>query len=422
MASTYLSDVTDDIKQLYETKEDYDAIIIAGNEPNVKEFQVHTLILRIRSSYFRSAFSSNWAIRNNNGHLVLKKPNISALVFEIILKYLYCGIVDFQSQNNEIILELLVAADELGIQRLINSVKEFLSKNCGKFLQPDPIKMLDTVICHNVFDNLKNVYLKTFNENYRDFLQKDPIKLLHFIIRREEFSELIKLSLEIICENPKLIFNSNEFHQIIGEEFMCEVWPSRHLLPDSLIEDIFRCYLVSSAVPKYHAFPVRWGNINIILDSVLVNKKFIFLLTKWIDNKAIDDTNQKEFRYKFNLLFRSSIHGLTSQIFHQKCDNKGATIVIAKISNSNMLVGGYNPLDWNGNGIYKETTDSFIFSFSDPNNPQSAKLGRVNNYRKYAVYCYIRHGPTFGSSHDFMLQITVTIGIAVLVQLPPTLT
>ncbi|CAG8817793.1 35764_t:CDS:1, partial [Racocetra persica] len=84
-STTFYRDVIDDFKQLYETKEGYDAIIIAGEEPNIKEFHVHSLILRARSSYFRSAFSVNWAERNNAGYLVLKKPNISALTIEIIL-------------------------------------------------------------------------------------------------------------------------------------------------------------------------------------------------------------------------------------------------------------------------------------------------------------------------------------------------
>ncbi|RIB23760.1 hypothetical protein C2G38_2242470 [Gigaspora rosea] len=463
MATIYSSDVTDDFKKLYETKEDYDAIIIAGKKPNFKEFQVHSLILRTRSSYFHCAFSTNWAKRNNDGYLVLKKPNINALVFEIILKYLYCGIVDFQSQKNEIILELLVAADEFGIQRLINSVQEFLIQNCYKFLRSDPIKMLDLVICHNAFVNLKTVFLETLTKNCKDFLRKDPIKIMNFIIYRDEFNEFRKVSLEIICENPELLFNSDEyvslekgvlmwifncddlemreseiwkrlikwgiakhptlqnditkftlkdfktlektlheliqlvrFHQINGEEFMFEVWPYRHLISDNLIEDILHYFLVSNAVSHYNVFPVRWGNIK--LDTVLVNKNFILLLSKWIDKKIIDDKSLKEIRYDFNLLFRSSIDGYSSRIFHQRCDNKGATIVIAKMSDSNMLVGGYNPLDWNGNN-YKCTEDSFIFLLNDLNNLQSAKIGRVTNCN-YAVYCNNDYGPNFGGGHD----------------------
>ncbi|CAG8598103.1 13615_t:CDS:2 [Dentiscutata heterogama] len=378
MTTKYPDDIADDFKKLYESKEDYDAIIIAGKEPNVKEFQVHSLILRTRSTYFRSAFSSNWAEKNDNGHLILKKPNISALVFEIILKYLYCGIVDFQRRKNEEILELLVAADELGVQRLINSVQEFLIQNCYKFLESDLIKMLEFVTCHNNFNNLKKAFLRTLIRNCKEFLRRDPIKLLHFIIHNEEFNKHRKAFLE--------------------QEFMLGVWPLRHLLFDNLIEDILRWYLVSGTIPLYRAFPVRWGNFKI--DSDLINKNVALLFTKWIDkNIIIDLKTSKKIRYKFNLLFRSSVDGFSSQIFHYKCDNKGATIVVAKISNSNMLVGGYNPLDWNGNG-YKTTTDSFIFSLSDLNNLQSAKLGRVNINSNCAVYCNNRYGPTFGGGHD----------------------
>ncbi|CAG8705942.1 19326_t:CDS:2 [Gigaspora margarita] len=374
--STFHSDVTDDFKKLYKTKEDYDAIIIAGEKSNVKEIKVHSLILRTRSSYFRTAFSSNWAERNDNGHLVLKKPNISALVLEIILKYLYCGTVDIQSQKIEIIFEILTAADELGIQRLINSVQKLLVQNCYKFLKSDPFKMLELITSHNELNDLKKVSLETLNKHCKDILRKDPIKIFNFINNQEASKEMKR------------------------EEFMIEVWPFRHLLPDNLIEDILRYYLISGSVPHSNAFPIRLGNINIKfdikIDSVIINKRIALLLTKWIDEKTIVNKHSKKVIYNFNLLFRSSIDGFSSQIFHQKCDNKKSTIVIAKISNSNMLIGGYNPLYWSGNG-YKSTTNSFIFSFNDFNDPQSAKLGRVTN-SDYAVYCHNNFGPSFG--HD----------------------
>ncbi|CAG8849155.1 33252_t:CDS:1, partial [Racocetra persica] len=163
------------------------------------------------------------------------------------------------------------------------------------------------------------------------------------------------------------------FHQINREEFMDEVWVYRHLLSDDLIEDIFRCYLGSRAVPLYHAFPVRRGNFKI--DSVIINTKIAKLFIRWISEKTLDNKSSKKVPYKFNLLFRSSRDGLSSYTFHKKCNNKGATIVVAKLANSNMLVGGYNPLDWNGSG-FKNTTDSFLFSLKDLNNLPSAKLKR----------------------------------------------
>ncbi|CAG8816192.1 23770_t:CDS:1, partial [Gigaspora rosea] len=118
-----------------------------------------------------------------------------------------------------------------------------------------------------------------------------------------------------------------------------------------------------------------------------------------MDNKKDEGVKiSKKIQYSFNLLFRSSIDGLSAQVFHHKCDNKGATIFIAKISNSNMLVGGYNPRDWKGQ-CYKSTLDSFIFSISDLTDLQSARLGRVIDCNK-AICCNNNYGPIFGLGHD----------------------
>ncbi|RIA85042.1 hypothetical protein C1645_782783 [Glomus cerebriforme] len=79
--------------------------------------------------------------------------------------------------------------------------------------------------------------------------------------------------------------------------------------------------------------------------------------------------------YEFNLLYRASRDGNTPAIFHEKCDNKGATIVIAKINNSEQIYGGYNPLQWDSSDSYKSTKNSFIFSFKYRTDFQSAKVG-----------------------------------------------
>src|SRR5581483_1113133 len=93
---------------------------------------------------------------------------------------------------------------------------------------------------------------------------------------------------------------------------------------------------------------------------------------------------------------RASRDGNTVAAFHEKCDNKGATIVIAKIPNSEKIIGGYNPLFWElSSGIYKSTNGSFIFSFADRNNFQSAKVGNCNDNQK-AIYCNSNYGPIFG--------------------------
>ncbi|CAG8712320.1 7543_t:CDS:1, partial [Gigaspora rosea] len=102
--------------------------------------------------------------------------------------------------------------------------------------------------------------------------------------------------------------------------------------------------------------------------------------------------------YKFVLLFRGSRDGFQNNIFHEKCDQKGATIVVAKIQNSNKLVGGYTPVDWDTSSQNKSSADSFIFSLSDLTNLSKVKLGRISSsYYSYAMYCYNNNGPNFGS-------------------------
>ena len=139
-------------------------------------------------------------------------------------------------------------------------------------------------------------------------------------------------------------------------------------------------------------------NLSLIQISNLVKPEHIKIFSSWIDKKDSTHYNKRNIPYKFNLLYRASRDGNTAAAFHENCDNKGATIVVAKIKNSEQIVGGYNPLDWNGNGP-KSTNDSFLFSFSDRNNPQSAKVGYCNNSQR-AVYCKPGNGPIFGNGHD----------------------
>src|SRR5581483_1389317 len=114
--------------------------------------------------------------------------------------------------------------------------------------------------------------------------------------------------------------------------------------------------------------------------------------------------NKKKIPYKFDLLYRASRDGNTAAAFHEKCDNKGATVVVAKIQNSEKIIGGYNPLFWEAtNGVsYKSTNDSFIFSFTNRNNPQSAKVGYCNINNQYSVRCDSSYGPTFGGGCDLI--------------------
>jgi hypothetical protein len=82
----FFEGLSKDFSHLLKESDDYDVIIYAGKEPNVQKFHAHTVILRARSRYFRRALSRDWA-KKEDGIYVFKKPNITAQVFEVVLKW-----------------------------------------------------------------------------------------------------------------------------------------------------------------------------------------------------------------------------------------------------------------------------------------------------------------------------------------------
>ncbi|CAG8562925.1 13113_t:CDS:2, partial [Dentiscutata heterogama] len=275
MSSKFLTDIAEDYKQLYETREDYDVIIYAGEEPNAEEVHAHSLVLRTRSTYFRGALASDWATKDkDSGCFIFKKPNVSLSSFELILKFLYCGEVDVQNLEGETILELLVASDEFGLTSLID-------------------------------------YILYFIENQKSFLEENPVGMLHMVARYETFNKI----------GNELKDNVTEFDQD--------------------------------------------------------------------DFKLLEKTLQRCIQY-------IRFHEISMPDFYHK---KGATIVVARNQNSKQLIGGYTPIDWDMNSKNKHSTNSFIYSLSDPNNILDTRLGRISpSYYSYAMCCNSNNGPDFGGS------------------------
>ena len=85
MTFEHSRELAEDYEKLFETDEGYDVIIYAGEDADVKEIRAYSNILRIRSQYFRAAFSKEWA-EKKDGKYIFKKPNISPQFFKIILR------------------------------------------------------------------------------------------------------------------------------------------------------------------------------------------------------------------------------------------------------------------------------------------------------------------------------------------------
>lgn len=108
----------------------------------------------------------------------------------------------------------------------------------------------------------------------------------------------------------------------------------------------------------------------------------------------------------FRLLFRGSRDGFSAKTFHDKCDGRGATIVVVRVSGTKELIGGYNPIGWSSprDVEWRGTRDSFIFSLSnahsDSSNNISTLKSKISRIKKdcvnEAIQLQDKLGPSFG--------------------------
>src|SRR6185369_3600152 len=134
-------------------------------------------------------------------------------------------------------------------------------------------------------------------------------------------------------------------YDIEPTDFFYKVYCYKDILPQDLIHNLLEFYIVPNMEPKTNLIP-RKPNFKHQLDSTLIESNHISIFASWIDKMDSSHYNRKNIPYGFKLLYRSNQDGNDTLSFHKNCDNKGATIWIAKIKNSTQIIGGYNPLDW----------------------------------------------------------------------------
>ena len=83
--NTFLPKLSQNLLEILEDNEYYDITIEVGNDPHVKIFRAHMVILNYRSPYLRRILSTNK--EKNDGNLAhIKLPNILPEIFQIILR------------------------------------------------------------------------------------------------------------------------------------------------------------------------------------------------------------------------------------------------------------------------------------------------------------------------------------------------
>ncbi|CAB4437675.1 unnamed protein product [Rhizophagus irregularis] len=81
----FLTKLSQNLLDILDDDEYYDITIEVGNDPDVKIFRAHMVILNYRSPYLRRILSTNKT--KNDGTLThIKLPNILPEIFQIILR------------------------------------------------------------------------------------------------------------------------------------------------------------------------------------------------------------------------------------------------------------------------------------------------------------------------------------------------
>ena len=146
----------------------------------------------------------------------------------------------------------------------------------------------------------------------------------------------------------------------------------------------------------YNDIPRAWSEVqktktlDIDFDSIILKdekrkKEFYLKILEWTGYK------------KMELIYRGSRDSMTSNNFHNKCDNKGPTITLYK--NEKSIFGGFSPISWSTDGNWHASQDCFIFSLVNIYNSEPIKFP-VKNMDQYSVLHGSGYGPIFGGGCD----------------------
>ena len=93
------------------------------------------------------------------------------------------------------------------------------------------------------------------------------------------------------------------------------------------------------------------------------------------------------------------------QVFHEKCDKKGPTMLLVKLKDGHIF-GGYNPLHWESRFGYQKTSDSFLFSVTDGKGRRPQKCPIKLSKSKFAIkQNEQQYSPGFGEANTADLFI-----------------
>ncbi|CAG8464469.1 6355_t:CDS:2 [Acaulospora morrowiae] len=414
-----------DMRSTFEDENDYNVTIQVGQEPNKEIVRAHSVILRARCSYFRTALSNIWG-RKVNEMYTFSHPNITSRAFRKILRYLYTGEMDLKlDEVKSMFLELLSAADQLEMVELMDHIQEHIIDEEYDWILNNFVELMNISTQYKSYVKLNDIVKQILTEDpaaplkSKDSHKLDETTLLEIVKRDDLLIKEIELFEHIIAwgisqipsldpdmtkwsekdyENIRAITGNLLTHvrytNISGVDYHEKLRKCKKLLPADLWKGMKEFYITEKKPEVLRKMPSRTScEMN---SSKLISWKNFAKITYWI-NKTRSD--REPTAYVYRLLLRQSRDGKGPKVFNGLAAKKGPTIVIIKVADSPRILGGYNPVDWDTSFSIENTKESFIFSFENGSTCNNCILSRVKNFEK-AITSYPRRH-SFDHDLDF---------------------
>ncbi|RHZ73653.1 hypothetical protein Glove_230g122 [Diversispora epigaea] len=442
MTLKFLEKLSQDFSEILNDKEECNVIIEVGQE-NKKIFTAHSAVLRYRSSYFNKELKNT--VPNDDNNKIIAIANISAQIFEIILKYIYVGIIDPEKMDTRTMFDLMIVANELEFGELSDKLENHLIESKASWIRTHFTFVYHSIFKHNTFQNLEkfcndiiakhpsiifeSTEFTSLHESAlvsilkRDDLQMKESEIWDYMIKwgtaqnptfpekLEEWSDENIMTLKTTLQqclpliryfhipNSDVVYKIKSYKKILDKQIWNDL--KQHLiLPDRQIKSI----ILPPRLVLKQELPARM----IELFSTSINKEHALMISSWIDNQTTSYSSKNN-PNEFQLILRGSKDGFAPITFWDICDGHANTIVVTKVKGTDEIIGGFNPLAWDKTKTdWVKTNKSFIFSFKD-GNIQNSILSRVKNENK-ALWCprdKDKYGPIFGDC-DLILYSVVS--------------
>ncbi|EXX70348.1 Tif4631p [Rhizophagus irregularis DAOM 197198w] len=269
----FLPKLSHNLLEILNDEEYYDITIEVGNDPDVKIFRSHIIILYYRSPYLRRILSTNK--KKNNGTLThIKLPNILPEIFPIILRYIYGGRLSLKEYDTLDIINVMIAASELSLQELIVYLQSFLVKNKTNWMEQNFDFVYQTSFKNDSFLDLQkyctDLITKEPDKIFKspnfslisekllitiiqsDNLQMSEIQIWEYLLKwglaqnpelPTDFKKYSKDDFNTLKNTPQQCIPFIRFYNLSSKEFMDSVLPYKRILPKELYKDLLKTFL-----------------------------------------------------------------------------------------------------------------------------------------------------------------------------------